>query len=386
MRPSKKTILDLLRQAGKPITRREISESLGLTHAQSDESVKPVLLALIGQGEVVRNRRAAYGLVEQMDLVRGRISAHADGFGFVIPDAGGEDLFLPPRQMRQVFHGDVVLASVATVDRRGRKEGLIVEIIERVHSQIVGRFVSEGGVATVVPDDPKLIHDVLIPSTSGTRATPGKIVVTRITHAPTLNRGPLGEIVAVLGEADEPGMATEMAIFNYQLPHEFPAEVEQTAAAFGDKIDASRIAERKDWRNIPLMTIDGADARDFDDAVYAEPAGDGYKLLVAIADVAEYVQVDSALDREALNRGTSTYFPDRVVPMLPETLSNGLCSLNPEVDRPAIACEMRLDRKGKVTRSRFHEIVMRSAARMTYDQVRSMIELGDAPLNEKFNH
>ena len=394
MQPDQNTILDLLRQAGKPITRRELSDRLGLDHAESDQWVKPILLDLIGKGRVVRNRRAAYGLVDQMDLILGRIHAHADGFGFVIPDAGGDDLFLPPRQMRQVFNGDRVLASVANVDQRGRKEGLIVEVIERAHQQIVGRFVSESGVASVVPDDPRLVHDVLIPSTSGTRATPGKIVVARITHPPTLSRAPLGEIVAVLGHADEPGMATEMAIYNHQLPHEFPAEVEQAAAAFGDEIDPGRITKRKDWRDLPLITIDGADARDFDDAVYAEhDCGDncgdnrgGYKLIVAIADVAEYVRVDSALDREALSRGTSTYFPDRVVPMLPETLSNGLCSLNPEVDRLAMACEMRLDSKGKVIRSRFHEIVMRSAARLTYDQVRTMVELGDGQLNERFAH
>ena len=386
MQPDSKTILDLLRQVGRPITRRELSDRLGLDHAESDQWIKPILLDLIRKGTIVRNRRAAYGLVDQMDLVLGRISAHADGFGFVIPDAGGEDLFLPPRQMRQVFNGDRVLASVANVDRRGRKEGLIVEVIERAHQQIVGRFVSESGVASVVPDDPRLVHDVLIPSTAGTRATPGKIVVARITHPPTLNRAPLGEIIAVLGHADEPGMATEMAIYNHQLPHEFPAEVEQAAAAFGSEIDAAHIDRRKDWRDLPLITIDGADARDFDDAVYAEPAGDGYKLVVAIADVAEYVRGDSALDREALSRGTSTYFPDRVVPMLPETLSNGLCSLNPEVDRLAMACEMRLDGKGKVIRSRFHEIVMRSSARLTYDQVRAMVELGDENLNKRFAH
>ncbi len=383
-------ILQLLRTAGKPITRKALSDQLELTHKQSDQLVKPILLELIQQGEVVRNRRAAYGLVEQMDLIRGRISAHADGFGFVMPEDGGDDLFLPPRQMRQVFHGDRVLASVASVDRRGRKEGLIVEVIERVHQQVVGRYVSEAGMAFVVPDDPKLVHDVMIPASSNSKAQPGKIVVARITHPPSLKRAPLGEIIAVLGQADEPGMATEMAIYNHQLPHEFSAEVEREAQAFGDEIDPDLIAKRKDWRKLPLLTIDGADARDFDDAVFAEPDSgdnrDGYRLIVAIADVSAYVVPGSALDQEAVQRGTSVYFPDRVVPMLPETLSNGLCSLNPDVDRLAMACEMKLDRTGKILTSRFHEIVMRSSARLTYNQVRSIVELDDAKLNERFSH
>ncbi len=386
MQPDLETILERLEKAGRPITRRELSDEFGLDHADSDRYIKPLLLELIRQGKVVRNRRAAYGLARNMDLVRGRVSAHPDGFGFVVPDEDGDDLFLAPKQMRQVFHGDKVLAAVSGVDRRGRKEGQIVEVIERAHRQIVGRFVAESGVASVVPDDPRLTHDVLVPSASGTDAAPGKIVVVRITRPPGLKHAPLGEIVAVLGHADEPGMATQIAIFNHQLPAEFPDKVVAEAEAFGDRIDPARTENRNDLRDRPLVTIDGADARDFDDAVHAERDGDGFRVTVAIADVAEYVTPGSALDDEAQQRGTSTYFPDRVVPMLPETLSNGLCSLNPDVDRLVLVCEMTLDEKGKVTRSRFSEGVMRSAARLTYDQVRKMVELGDTELNQRFGH
>ena len=386
LNPDLETILARLEEVGRPITRRELSDDFGLDHAESDRIIKPLLLELIRQGKVVRNRRAAYGLARNMNLVRGRISAHADGFGFVIPDEDGDDLFLAPRQMRQVFNGDRVLAAVSGVDRRGRKEGQIVEVIERAHQQIVGRFVADGGVAQVVPDDPKLTHDVLIPDGARSDARPGKIVVARITRPPTLERGPVGEIVAVLGHADEPGMATQIAIFNHQLPAEFPPEVERQAEDYGSEIDQDIAAGRTDLRDMKLITIDGADARDFDDAVHAEKAGDGYRLTVAIADVSEYVKPGSPLDDEAVKRGTSTYFPDQVVPMLPEALSNGLCSLNPKVDRLVLACEMKIDATGKVTGSRFFEAVMNSAARMTYDQVRQMIEHGDEQLNQRFGH
>ena len=390
MKPDIDTLLERLEDAGRPITRRELSDDFGLDHADSDRYLKPLLLELIRQGKVVRNRRAAYGLTENMDLVRGRVSAHADGFGFVVPDdkddTDGDDLFLPPHQMQQVFNGDRVLASVVNVDHRGRKEGQIVEVLERAHAQVVGRYVIESGVAMVVPDDPKLTHEVIIPKPEAAGLAPGKIVVARITRPPSFKRSPLGEIVSVLGEHDEPGMATQIAIFNHQLPAEFPDEVEREAQGFGDSIDPERAEGRLDLRDLPLVTIDGADARDFDDAVYAASRGEGWRLIVAIADVAEYVTPGSALDDEAQKRGTSTYFPDRVVPMLPEALSNGLCSINPDVDRLVMVCDMTLDAKGKVTKSRFAEGVMRSQARLTYDQVRQMVEHGDPQLNERFAH
>jgi len=384
--PSAAEIRRILADAERPLTRRQLSAIFSLSKEDSDRLIKPILVELVATGEVVRNRRAAYGLAREMDLVSGRISAHADGFGFVIPDEGEGDLYLSPRQMRQVLHGDRVLAAVTGVDRRGRKEGGIVEVVERVHAQVVGRLLIESGVAMVVPDDPRLTQDVLVPLDKVGKASPGQIVVARIDKPPTLDRGPVGEITAVLGHADEPGIATDVAIFSHQLPLEFPEGVLAQADAFGEHIDPDIAQGRTDLRDLPLITIDGADARDFDDAVYAEARGDGHRLIVAIADVAEYVQPDSPLDTEAQQRGTSVYFPDRVIPMLPEALSNGLCSINPEVDRLCLVCDMKLDEKGKVRSARFYEAVMRSHARMTYDQVERMINGADPELGKRFGH
>jgi len=377
-------ILALLEKSGRPMTRREISEYYGLDHSESDRIIKPLLLDLIAAGKVVRNRRAAYGLARNMDLVRGRISAHADGFGFVIPDEDGDDLYLSPIEMRRVFHGDRVLAAVSGIDRRGRKQGQIVEVVERAHERIVGRLVLDGDVAFVVPDDPRLTHDVLIPNPKVPEAAPGKIVIALIKQPPSAQRAPVGEIVGVLGHADEPGMATHIAIFNHGLPEAFPEAALDQAEALGESVDPARIGNRVDLRQLPLVTIDGADARDFDDAVHAEPSGDGYQLTVAIADVAEYVEPGSALDQEAVRRGTSTYFPDRVVPMLPEALSNGLCSLRPDVDRLVLVCRMKLDPRGKVISSRFFEAVMHSAARLTYEQAQALADGGDPELEQRF--
>lgn len=385
--PTAAEIRRTLAAADRPLTRRQLSEMYGLDKDGSDALIKPILVEMVRTGEVVRNRRAAYGLAREMDLVPGRISAHPDGFGFLIPDAGGDDLYLSPKQMRLVFNGDRVLAAVTGVDRRGRKEGGIVEVVERAHAQVVGRLLVESGIAMVVPDDPRLTQDVLIPLDRVGKATPGQIVVARIDKPPTLERGAVGEIIAVLGQADEPGIATDIAIFAHQLPLEFPEPALAEAAAFGEHIDADIAARRKDLRELPLITIDGADARDFDDAVYAEAREDGgFRLIVAIADVAEYVQPGSPLDAEAQLRGTSVYFPDRVIPMLPEALSNGLCSINPEVDRLCMVCDMKLDERGKIKSSRFYEAVMRSHARMTYDQVERMINGGDPDLNQRFAH
>ena len=383
---SRERILAALEDAGRPVTRRQFSHLFGLDKPQSDEALRPILMDMVAKGELVKNRRAAYGLPSQMDLVAGRINAHPDGYGFVVVEGDGDDLFLAPKQMRQVFNGDRVLAAVTAVDRRGRKEGAIVEVLERAHAQVAGRLLVESGVAVVVPDDPRLTQDILVPTEHIGKAKPGQVVVVRIDKPPTLKRGAVGEIIAVLGHADEPGIATDIAVYSHQLPWEFPEEVTREAEGFGSEVDPDTAAARLDLRDLPLVTIDGADARDLDDAIFAEPRGDGYRVLVAIADVAEYVQPGRSLDDEAEKRGTSVYFPDRVIPMLPETLSNGLCSLNPEVDRLCTVCEMRVDAKGKVTSSRFHEAVMRSHARLTYDHVRRIMEAGDPELVDRFGH
>jgi ribonuclease R len=383
---TREQVREVLEQADRPLNRRQLSKIFDLDKPTSDERLRPVLMEMVASGELVKNRRAAYGLPSQMDLISGRVSAHPDGFGFVIPESGGDDLYLSPKEMRRVFNDDRVLAAVSAIDRRGRKQGTIVEVLERAHTQVAGRLLIESGVAMVVPDDPRMTHDILVPAEGIGDAGPGQVVVVRIVKQPSARRSAVGEIVAVLGHADEPGIATDIAIYSHQLPCEFDDEVIAAARAFGDEIEAEAASGRLDLRDTPLITIDGADARDFDDAVHAEERDGGFRVLVAIADVAEYVRPGQPLDESARERGTSVYFPDRVIPMLPETLSNGLCSLNPEVDRLCLVCEMRIDERGKVTSSRFHEAVIRSHARLTYDQVRRIMESGDPELTERFGH
>ena len=367
--PDRQAVLDLLEDQGRPLKRRELFARLGVESDDSREIMRRRLKAMVRDGQLVKNRRNAYGLPEKMDLVRGRISAHRDGFGFVIPESGESDLYLSPRQMRQVLHGDRVLACVTGVDDRGRREGAITEVLERVHQKMVGRFVLESGVALVVPDDPRINQDVLIPLNDTCGARPGQVVVAEIVKPPGKHQPPLGKVIEILGESGAPGMATEIAIRNFDLPYEWPAGLEEEAAVFGADISAAMIEGRRDLRDLPLVTIDGADARDFDDAVYAQRRANGWRLVVAIADVSSYVPIGSALDEEAKLRATSVYFPSRVVPMLPEALSNGLCSLNPDVERLCLVCDMSVNDEGKVTRSRFDTAVMRSQARLTYNEV-----------------
>jgi ribonuclease R len=320
-------------------------------------------------GQLVKNRRNAYGLPAKMDLVAGRISAHKDGYGFVMPDDGETDLYLSPRQMRSVLHGDRVLASVIGIDNRGRREGAVREILERAHERVVGRFVEESGIALVVPDDPRINQDILVAVKDTFGAQPGQVVVAEILQQPGERQPPVGKIVEILGKSGAPGMATEIAIRNLDLPHEWPEGVEAEAAAFGDEVTEAMHQGRRDLRDLPLVTIDGADARDFDDAVYAQRRNNGWRLVVAIADVSSYVKPGSLLDKEAIRRATSVYFPGRVIPMLPEALSNGLCSLKPDVDRLCVVCDMSINESGVVVRARFDTAVMRSQARLTYEQV-----------------
>jgi len=368
--PDRRAILAVLEGHGKPLQRRDIVARLGVESDDSREILRRRLKAMIRDGQLVKNRRNAYGLPLKMDLVAGRISAHKDGYGFVMPDDSGSDLYLSPRQMRSVLHGDRVLASVIGLDARGRREGAIREILERAHEKIVGRFVEESGIALVVPDDPRMNQDVLVPLPDTAGARPGQVVVVEIVQQPSERQPPVGRVIEILGESGAPGLATEIAIRNFDLPFEWPEGVEEQAAAFGDTVTSEMTRGRRDLRELPLVTIDGADARDFDDAVYAQRRKNGgWRLVVAIADVSHYVTPGSPLDQEAEHRATSVYFPGRVIPMLPETLSNGLCSLKPGVDRLCLVCDMSINGKGKVTRSRFDAAVMRSQARLTYQQV-----------------
>jgi len=382
--PSREYILETLTQHGAPMGFQEAADALGLKDEEDLTALERRLGAMVRDGQLVRNRREAYCLVNKRDLVAGRIIAHPDGFGFVKPDEGGDDLYLYPKEMRTVFHGDRVVARVTGRDRRGRLEGSVVEILERTTTSVVGRLYSESGVGLVVPDNKRMTHDIIIPSDRLMQAEQGQIVVAEITDQPTKRTPPIGRIMEVVGDHMGPGMETDIAIRAHDLPVEWPEAVTAEIATLGEEVPEAAKAGRTDLRELPLVTIDGADARDFDDAVYCERKPKGWKLLVCIADVSSYVTPDSALDQEALKRGNSVYFPDRVIPMLPEVLSNGLCSINPDVDRLCMACELYVNREGRVTRSRFFEAVMRSHARLTYDQVAAMLDEADAALAEQF--
>ncbi len=382
--PSREYIMDLLEQHGAPMWRNELAERLDLKSEEGIEALRRRMNAMERDGQLVRNRRGAFCLVNKSDLIAGRIIAHPDGFGFLKSDKGGSDLFLTPRQMRAVLHGDRAVVRVVGVDQRGRMEGALVEVLERANHKIVGRLHIESGLGFVQPDNKRLHQEIAVPESEWNGASHGQIVVAEIMEQPTKRTRPVGRIIEVMGEHMAPGMEIELAIRSHELPVDWPEEVEQEVGGLGVEVDESAKQGREDLRELALVTIDGADARDFDDAVFCEERPNGWRLLVCIADVSSYVEPDSALDSEAENRGNSVYFPDRVIPMLPEALSNGLCSLNPHVDRLCMSCELFIDRSGEVTSTRFFQGVMRSQARLTYDQVAAMLIDSDVELCQKY--
>ena len=377
--PSREVILDILEQSTGPLTGPQIAEILELHTPEQLEALRRRLIAMTRDGQIVGNRKDAYGKLDKMHLIRGRVQGHRDGFGFVVPAEGGEDIYLSNRQMRRIFDGDEVLVRLTnTRGFRGRSEGSIVEVLARNTHQLVGRFVAEHGVQLVRPDNPRVVQDIIIPPDEAGQATPGQFVVVEIIEYPNRNVLPKGRVVEVLGNHLAPGMEIDVAIRNYGIPHQWPDEVNALAQKLAPEVLEEDKARRFDLRDLPLVTIDGEDARDFDDAVYCErKKGGGWRLYVAIADVSHYVKVDDASDREALVRGNSVYFPDYVVPMLPEALSNGLCSLNPDVDRLCMVCEMTVSEQGRITGYRFYEAVMHSKARLTYNQVGQIVDERD---------
>jgi ribonuclease R len=382
--PSREAVLQLLAERGEPMSFEAIASGLAVTAERDLEAFGRRLRAMERDGQLLRNRRGLYGLVSRMDMVCGRVVGHPDGFGFLVPEEGGEDLFLSPREMRQLMHGDRAMARVSHVDARGRKEGTIVEVLERARKSVVGRFVHSDHMGFVVPDDKRLGQDVLIARGDESGAADGQIVVAEIVAPPTRRTGPVGRIIEVLGEHMAPGMEIEIAIRSHEIPHVWPDSVEREAARFAPEVPADAVAARIDLRDLPLVTIDGEDARDFDDAVYCERQGKGFRLLVAIADVSHYVRPGSALDAEAANRGNSVYFPRNVIPMLPEALSNGLCSINPHVDRLCMVCEANIAPNGEVKSFKFFEGVMNSKARLTYTKVAAMLVDRDAALRAEY--
>ncbi len=376
---SRESILQLIAAADGPLTAERLAGQLGLEAPDRLDALGKRLAAMVRDGQLVQNRRGGYLPAEQLALIPGTVIANPDGYGFLRPDSGvGDDLFLPPAEMRKVMHGDRVMGSVTGLDRRGRREGVIVEVLERRLNRLIGRFTLESGISFVVPDDRRIQRNIQIPSEARLEAQHGQLVVCEITTPADDRRPPIGRVLAVLGDALTPSLVVEAAIHGHELPHEFPPAVLAEAAAIPLEVDAASAAGRLDLRALPLVTIDGEDAKDFDDAVYCEPNRQGFRLVVAIADVSHYVRHGTPLDDEAQLRATSVYFPGFVVPMLPETLSNGICSLNPKVDRLCFACDMQVNRDGEVVKSSFHEAVMRSHARLTYTQVWKAVGEGDA--------
>ncbi|MBA2659958.1 MAG: ribonuclease R [Nitrosospira sp.] len=371
--PSREFMLQILKEQGIPMNEKALQNLLEITEEENEIFGRRVS-AMLREGQLMRNRKGDICVVEKLDLIKGKVQGHADGFGFLIPDDGSPDLFLSAKEMHKALHGDRVMVREIGVDRRGRREGTIVEVLERAVTHLVGRLHADHGILFVEAENRRISQDILIPREESLDARAGQVVMVNIIQQPSKNAQPIGRIVEILGEYTAPGMEIEIALRKHDLPYQFPPEVEKLSTKFPANVLKTELMEREDIRHLPLVTIDGETARDFDDAVYCERDGKGYKLYVAIADVSHYVHPHDALDREALTRGNSVYFPRRVIPMLPEVLSNGLCSLNSQVERLCMVCEMSLDGTGDFSEYRFYPAVMYSHARLTYTKVASMLE------------
>ncbi|KES18568.1 Exoribonuclease R [Gilliamella apicola SCGC AB-598-I20] len=381
---SRELILDYLTQEAKPASLEKIANAVSIKSDEQKEALHRRLRAMERDGQVVYTRRKCYALPEKFDMVKGSVIAHRDGYGFLRVEGKSEDYFLSHEQMKKVLQGDVILAQPINSQYRGKTEARVVRILEPRTNQIVGRYFIEQGVGFVVPDDSRLNFDILIAGKPNRTVRMGSVVVVELQQRPERRQKAVGVIKEVLGEIMGTNLAIDISLRNHEIPYEFPKLVEKEASKFSEQVPESAKKGRKDLRELPLVTIDGEDARDFDDAVYCQKnRGGGYRLWVAIADVSYYVRPAKALDKEACLRGTSVYFPSRVIPMLPEVLSNGLCSLNPQVDRLCLVCEMTVSNKGRLTGYQFYEAVMNSHARLTYTKVAKILE-GDKELREHY--
>ena len=382
--PSREFIMELLAKADGPMEREQLAEAMQIHDEEQLEALRRRLRAMERDGQILFNRRGGYGLVSKMNLVRGRVIGHGDGFGFLVPDEGGDDLFLSAKQMHACLHGDRVVAMVTGMDRRGRREAAIVEVLEHANHRVAGRYYFDKGVGFVVADNKRINQDILIPADQAYDAETGQLVVVEITEYPSKRQQAMGRVVEILGDHMAPGMEIDMAIRSHDLPQVWSPLVEAECEHIPVEVSEADKQGRVDLREMALVTIDGEDTMDFDDAVYCEPRGKGWRLVVAIADVSHYVAPATALDAEARERGNSVYFPGRVIPMLPEALSNGLCSLNPNVDRLCMVCDMEISDKGKLGKTRFYPAVMRSHARLTYGKVAAMLVDGDESLRQEY--
>ena len=382
--PSRELVLQVLSDQGVPLSVEQVYILLDISTEERDNFNKR-LNAMEREGQIMRNRKGALCLAEKIHAIAGTVQGHPDGFGFLVPDdktKHPDDLFLGPREMAQVMHGDRAMVRMSGLDRKGRPEGKIVEVLERSTKTLVGRVVQGQGVTIVAAEDKRINQDILIPYHLDMGAKSGQVVMVELTAQPSSGAHPMGKVVQILGNYADSGMEIEIALRKHKLPHEFTQSAISQAEKIPKLVQVDDYKDRIDLRELPLITIDGETARDFDDAVYAEPlasSGDknnaaSWRLVVAIADVSFYVKSDDALDKEAFERGNSVYFPRRVIPMLPEALSNGLCSLNPDVERLCMICDMQIDLLGIVSSYKFYPSVMRSKARMTYTKVADMLE------------
>ncbi len=381
--PSREYVSQVLENEGRPVNFVELGGLLDIADSERDMFQRR-LGAMEREGQLMRNRKGDYILPERASLIPGRVQGHADGYGFLVPDDGSADLFLDQHQMGKVLHGDRVLARVVGIDRKGRPEGSIVEVTERANTKVVGRVFVEHGVVFVVPENRRISQDILVPPEKKAKVKPesGQVVMVEIIEQPSKFSQPIGRIIEVLGNYADPGMEIEIALRKHDLPFEFPAAALAENEKMPDKVRKLDHKGRVDLRDLPLVTIDGETARDFDDAVYCAKKGRGWRLVVAIADVSHYVTPGMALDKEALSRGNSVYFPRRVIPMLPEKLSNGICSLNPDVERLAMVCDVEISATGKLGEYRFYPAVFRSHARLTYNLVWSWLSGEKSPESE----
>lgn len=394
--PSREEILEALRAALVPLSPADLATRLGLETEETLKGFDRRLAAMERDGQLMPNRKGVLLLANKLDFVAGRVQGHRDGFGFLVRDGSGPDLFLSPREMLKVLHGDRVLVK-PTGEYRGKPEATIVEVIERRTNRLVGRFLNERGLNIVVPEDQRIKHDVLIPPTDTGGAQHGQVVSVDIIEQPTRHTQPLGRVAEILGEIDDPGMEIEIAVRKFDVPVEFSDAALRQTEKLPDIVRKQDLKDRVDLRDVAFITIDGEDARDFDDAVYCEQVDLGtgrkrpaWRLLVAIADVSHYVTPEDALDIDARIRGTSVYFPRRVIPMLPEKLSNGLCSLKPDVDRLVLVCDMVIPltgaKAGSVAAYQFYNAVIHSHARTTYNQVWETLQQPQGPVARSFSH
>ena len=375
--PSRELILTTMGEQGVPLSVEELYTILEISDEERDIFNRR-LNAMEREGQIIKNRKGALCIADKLDLIAGVVQGHPDGFGFLIPDdktkVSGDDVFLSPKEMSQVMHGDRAMVRISGLDRRGRPEGKLVEVLERRTQKLVGRVVHSTGVTIVAAEDKRINQDILIPYNMDMQAKPGQVVMVELTEQPSAHAKPMGKVVEILGNYADSGMEIEIALRKHNLPYEFSPAAVKLAESYPKLVQESDFKGRIDLRELPLITIDGETARDFDDAVFAEQQGKGWRLVVAIADVSFYVKPQDALDKGAFERGNSVYFPRRVIPMLPEALSNGLCSLNPEVERLCMVCDMQVDGAGVVKQFKFYPSVMRSKARMTYNQVFEILQ------------